>query len=146
MAKLLSMMLLLVAIQFVLLLYVNPTAEDTDLWTAVSNPTNWGSKEFLLAIIGISAGAAAVAAIVTSAIGVKSDLLIFAGAVVGFLSIGVILRTLGVWMQAQLTTIFCGDVFAGTCSPANFVTWGSVGVIGFYYIFTVVEWWRLKDF
>lgn len=143
MAKLVTMFILIIVVQAVLTLYIGQDATTSQLWTFVTNPTNWNNLDFILGIIGI-AGAMGLAGIaIGSQFGFKTDFIIFALAIAGLISIGVIFRDLYNVLNGDLASVFCSG--NPNCAPATWITAIVIGPVAFYYVWTVLEWWRGKD-
>jgi hypothetical protein len=149
MAKLMSMFLVLIVIQSALLIYTNQTAVDNVLWNFVMNLHQWGNLAFVLALIGIAAGIGLVGVAAASTFGFKTDFLIFAPAIAGFISLGVVLTNLASVIQGELI----GSVFTTCdisnpilCGPVNLILALTVGWLGLFYTWTIIEWWRGKDY
>lgn len=166
MAKLMTMFFVLIAIQGVLLLYGSQTDTGTDIWTFVTNMDRWGSLPFVLALIGIAGGIGLVGIAAASTFGFKTDFLIFAPAVAGFISLGVVLTNLAMFLKNQLTSMFfhCDPAMTGTMlvnnvltnkltyclssqtTIVNFIVAMTIGPLALYYVWTIIEWWRGKDY
>jgi len=147
MAKLFSMFLLLVGIQAVLLLFAAQTPANTNIWSMVSNPTNWNSVPFILTIAGVAGTLSLVGIAVGSAFGFKTDFIIFAASVPGLLSMGVVFVNLYNVVRTDLIArLFTSCLTALSCPPVDFILAITVGTLAFFYAWTVVEWWRGKDF
>jgi len=166
MAKLATMFFVLIAIQAVLLMYGSSTVAETDIWTFITNMERWGSLTFILAVIGIAGGIGLTGIAAASTFGFKTDFLIFAPAVAGFISLGVVLTDLARFMNSQMTSYFfhCDPSLTGTTlvdgvatanlaycltsqtAIVNFIIALTIGPLAFYYMWTIVEWWRGKDY
>jgi hypothetical protein len=141
------MFLILIAIQFALILYVDQTPENTSIWTFITTPSLWGSQSFVLDLLGLAAGLGLVGVVAAGTFGFKTDTLIFATAIAGFVSMGVVFRNLAVALLDDLTSRICGETASvGTCSPVNLFVGILIGSMAFYYIWTILEWWRGKDY
>ena len=151
MAKLFSMFVVLIAVQACLILYADPTyTSETPLWKFVMGINNsWNTLEFITAIVGIAAGVWLVGIAASSIFGFKTDFLVFAPAITGLVSIGVIFINLGRAMQDELISrVFttCNLISPLTCSPVTFIIAITIGPVALFYVWTVIEWWRGKDF
>jgi hypothetical protein len=151
MAKLFTMFLVLIAIQVVLLIYVTPTAEDTSLWNFIMNINNWNSLPFVLSFVGIAGGLITAGIVAGWALGFKTDFIIFAPAIAGFITIGVIFNNLANFLRAEIIPMFFPDyviegVIIGTPTPVTLIIGLVVGIPALYYVWTIVEWWRNKDY
>ena len=149
MAKLFNMFVLLVAIQAVLLIYGNvDAASDNVLWTFVNNIWDWGATDFLLAFFGIAGSVGLVGIAASGIFGFKTDFLIMATAIGGFLSIGAVFAQLATFIRADLVGHFfplCATSPATGCGPINLFIALLVGVPALYFCWTVIEWWKNKD-
>jgi hypothetical protein len=146
MAKLMSMFLVLIAIQACLILYAGQTAVPTDIWNYVTNTDYWNSLNFISTLAAIAAGIGLVGIGIASAFGFKTDFLIFAPAVAGFISMGVVFVNLAnVMRDEMISRVFIGcDV--GNCAPATFILGITIAPLALYYTWTIIEWWRGKDY
>lgn len=150
------MFLVLIAIQVVLVVYAGQTPEDSDIWKFVTNMQSWGTLTFILALVGIAGGIGLVGIAAATTFGFKTDFLIFAPAIAGFITMGVVLTNLGRVIGDEIRNRFFSCVgLAGTelatctISQNTMVTlaWAvSVGPLALYYVWTIVEWWRGKDY
>jgi len=163
------MFFILIVIQAVLIIYANQDpaggGDGGSIWTFIMNMNRWGSKAFTLALIGIAVGIGIVGIIAASMFGFKTDFLIFAPAVFGFISLGVVLTNLAMFLQSQLialalscegvtgTTIVKGIVtssyeycMSSQTYLSTFIVGLIVGPLAFYYVWTIIEWWRGKDY
>lgn len=142
--KLRNMFLLLIGIQACLLIYADPTVHNTVLWGFISNMQNWSSTEFVLAIVGIAGSIALAGVVVGNLFGFKTDFLMFAPAIAGFISIGVVFSQLGSVIQDELTQriFYTACQTNALCLPATFFATIIVGPFAFLYFWSVVTWWR----
>lgn len=152
MAKLINMFFILIAIQAMLLLYYNPTTTGGDpgssIWEFIMNIDNWNSLGFILAMVGIAAGIGLVGVAASAIFAFKTDFLIFAAAIPGFISMGVIFVNLANVFRDFLTGMIFTDCLAvvGSCAAVNTIVALTIGPFAFYYVWTIVEWWRGKDY
>ena len=149
MAKLLTLFILLIAIQACLMIYTAQDPAETDLWTFIMNMDNWDNLNFILAIVGIAGGIGVIGLAAGSVFGFKTDFLIMASAIYGLISIGVIFTHLANVVRDELISRFfplCYEGLITNCNIVNLIVALFVGVIAFVYAWTVVEWWRGKDF
>jgi len=149
MAKLVTMFMILIALQAVMVLYAEPVyASTTTLWDFVSNIDNWNSLSFILGFIGLAVGVGIAGIAVGAIFGVKTDLVIFAVAIPGLLSMGVIFVNFANMVRDELIAIISPSFPACTllsCPAVNLILAATIGPIAFYYVWTVIEWWRGKD-
>lgn len=151
MAKLVGFFLVLIAIQACLLIYQNPCKDeggvqvcpaDSSLWGFMNNPSQWADTQFILLFLGVASGITIVGLVAGSTFGFKTDFLVFA----------VIIGTLFSWgaITAQLYSVFnnaiAGWLFGETCAASRMITLIVIGPFALYYIWTVLEWWRGRDY
>ena len=151
MAKLISMFLVLIAIQIALLMYGAPTPENTPIWEFVTNFNNWSALTFITAAIGLAGGVFLVGAAISGLAGFKTDFLILAPVIGGLLSIGVVFANLARVIGNDLTNTFfttcdIDHITATSCNAPTIILAVLVGVPAFIYAWTVLEWWRGKDY
>jgi len=148
MARLVTMFIILIAIQACILLYHDSSPMDNALWTFVNGMDSWGSLDFVLAIFGIAAGLYGVGIAVGTIFGTRTDTLIFASAVAGFLSIGYVFSNLAGIIRAELIgrifTTCIGQPLA-FCTPVNLMIAVTIGPFALYYVMTVWDWWKGRD-
>jgi NADH:ubiquinone oxidoreductase subunit 3 (subunit A) len=74
----------------------------------------------------------------------------FAPAIAGFLSMGVIFVNFGNMMRDEIIMrLFpdsCSILDPGACVIATMIVAITVGLVAFYYVWTVIEYWRGKDY
>jgi hypothetical protein len=152
------MFIVLIAIQVVLMVYAGQDPINSDIWEFVTNLQNWGSLKFILSLVGIAAGIGIIGIAAASTFGFKTDFLIFAPAVAGFITMGLVLTNLGRAIADEIRERFfsclsyAGDagVYASCITNQNTIVtiaWAiSVGPLALYYVWTIVEWWRGRDF
>ena len=144
------MFLVLVAIQACLILYAAPmtTTGGGSIWTFMTNIESWSSLSFLLGLIGIAGGIGLLGIAAGTAFGFKTDFLIFAGAIAGFISMGSIFVNLANVLRDDLISrVFVGaECTLASCPPVTFIVAITIAPIAFFYAWTVIEWWRGKDY
>jgi len=145
MAKLFSMFLVLIALQACLILYTGQDAENTLIWDFVTNMSQWSTLGFVLALVGIAAGIGLIGVVAASVFAFKTDFLIFAPAIAGFITMGIVFSNFAKFLADQLIAIL-NPTCALPCLPVNFFVALIVGPIALYYVWTVIEWWRGKDY
>lgn len=146
-AKLMTMFLILIAIQAGLVLYADQTPENTVLWSFIMGTNQWNTLPFVLGVIGIAVGIGLVG--VGIGLGFKTDFLIFAPAIAGFISVGIIFSNLAKALQDDLIArIFttCDIANPILCTPVTFIIALTVGPVALFYVWTIIEWWRGKDY
>lgn len=145
MAKLITMFMILIALQACILIYQDSSQMDNAIWNFVMNMDQWSSLTFILSLFAIAGGLALVGIIAGSTFGFKTDFIILAQAIAGFITIGAVFTQFASIVKSELTSrIFVGCT--GSCAPANFIVAITVGLLAFYYVWTVIEWWRGKDY
>ena len=149
MARLITMMILLIAVQACVMLYHDATPIDNQVWTFVMNMDRWGDLTFILTLFSIAAGIGLVGIAASSIFGFKIDFLVLATAIGGLISIGYVFSNLATIVRADLINrVFTTCIGAPlmSCTPANFIVAITVGPFAFYYVWTVLEWWRGRDY
>lgn len=149
MAKLMTMFLILIAIQGALIIYQSATPDQTELWQFITNIPLWSSAAFIVTLGGIAAALALSSGAQTGggAIRFVTDFITFAAGIGGLISIGAVFTQLANLVNSEFAVRifgFTGDPLG--CAPSLFLTALLVGPIAFYYIWTAVEWWRGRDF
>lgn len=145
MAKLFTMFLVLIAIQACLIIYADPSSLTTDLWTFLINMDNWNNITFIIGLVAIASAIGLTGIVAGTMFGFKTDFLIMAPAIAGLISMGAVFVQLGSSIKSELAArVFpaCGAV----CLPANFIIAITLGPVALYYAWTVIEWWRGKDY
>jgi hypothetical protein len=144
MAKLVTMFFILVAIQAVMILYVDPSEYNTiPIWDFLTNADNWHSTQFIMDLVAISLGIGLLGIAAGTVFGFKTDFLIFAGAIAGFIYMGIVFTDLSSFLRSELISMF----YSSTCTLAScpMITWiiaVTIGPVAFYYVWTIVGWWR----
>ena len=149
MAKLMTMFLILIAIQACLIIYTDQTPENTMIWQFVTGMNTWGTLGFILALLGIAAGIGLVGIAAASTFGFKTDFLIFAPAIAGLISMGIVFTNLAKALQDDLISrIFttCDIANPLLCTPVTFIVAITIGPVALFYVWTIIEWWRGKDY
>ena len=139
------MFLVLLAIQVCLVLYTDQTPSETDLWSFAMNMDNWNTLQFIGTLAAIAGGVGLVGITAASIFGFKTDFLIFAIAIPGIIYMGSVIVNLGNVIRDELVS----RVFIGcglSCPQANFVLAIVLAPLALIYVWSVVEWWRGKDF
>jgi len=144
-ANLGTFFILLIAMQACLFLYQGQeqtAIANNSLWDFVWNTQNWANTEWALAFVGI-AGTLGLIEIASSAFGFKTDFIIFSVAILGFISMGVVFVNFWNVIGSDFASLFGCD--SPTCTPVNWIRAVFLGPIAFYYVWTVVNWWRRAD-
>jgi len=158
MGRFTNLVIFLVAVQAVLILFEGQTPANTTLWQIVTQPQNWNSLTFILVIAGISATVAAAGVAIGTVFGIKTDFMVFSSMIPGLLSLCVPIINLTGVIGKYASNFFCGTpvYVLGVPVSATAVNWTacpgaawiviiSGGILGVYYIFTVLDWWRSRD-
>jgi hypothetical protein len=123
-----------------------PAASTNALWGFITNIKDWGTLDFVLAFVGLSATLIATGIIAGSVFGFKTDFIIFAGAISGIISIGSVFVQLASIIMKDINTLFTdGARICNNCGPSVLITALIVGPFAFYYFWTVLDWWRGRD-
>jgi len=151
MAKLMNMFVVLIAIQICLLMYTKQTPENNVIWLFVTTLSAWGTGGLILGIVGIASGIGLVGVAAASQFGFKTDFLIFAPAIAGFISCGTVLTNLASVMRDDLiSSVFPACSIAAplsvACGPVNIVLAVFPGILALYYVITILSWWRGQDY
>jgi len=148
MARLQTMLIILICIQFCLILYSDQTVQATDTWELVTNSANWNNTTFILSIIGIAGSIGLVGIVAGSIFGFKTDFIIFAIAIPGLISLGLPFVNLYNVLSSEITSRFfpgCGVGIATGCNITNLILATTLGAVFVFYVFTVIDWWRNRD-
>jgi len=145
------MFIVLICIQVALLIYHDPTPENNVIWAFVTNLSQWGTLGFILGMVGIAAGIGLVGVAAASTFGFKTDFLIFAPAIAGFISCGTVFVNLANVIRSDLITYFfttCSihEPLSAACGPVNVIIAIFPGILALIYVWTIVEWWKNKDY
>ena len=149
MAKIMTMFLVLIAIQAALVLYADQSPENTQIWSFIMNMDEWGTLQFILTLLAIAGGIGLVGIIASTVFGFKTDFLIFAPAIGGLILMGVVLTNLGRAIKDDLiANIFTScDITTGlNCEPVTLIVGLTVGPLALFYVWTIIDFWRGKDF
>lgn len=147
MAKLFTMFVVLLGLQAAMLLYAGGTDYSNDIWTFVTSLDNWGSTTFLISLGAIAAAIGLTGITSGSIFGFKTDFLIMGPAIAGLISIGAVFVQFGNILRDELVSKFaCVESSVAACPSANFIVAVLIGPLAFYYAWTVIEWWRGKDY
>lgn len=149
MAKLATMFLILIALQACLIIYSDKTPDNTDLWKFVTGMANWSSLGFIVTLTAIAAAVIYGGISPGGFMGFRYDFLIMAPAIGGLIGLGVVFTSLATVIRDELVSRIFTTCDLSTligCNPVIFIIAITVGPVAFYYAWTVVEWWRGKDF
>jgi len=148
MGRLLSLMIFLVALQAILILFEGTTPNATAIWTMARDPFSWYSATIIAEIVAIAVGLGAAAIMLGNAIGIKTDFMIFAVLISSLMTFGAIISDFAGVIGKDLSGIFCAGTLAtdwASCPAAVWLVTITVGMLGLYYVFTVLEWWKNSD-
>jgi hypothetical protein len=152
MAKLSTMFFFLIIIQASLILFAGSSGGG-DLWDFVWNIDKWGSLAFILTLGAIAAGVGLVGISSGSIFGFKTDFLIMGPAIIGLISIGAVFTQLANVIKNELISRVFTSCIADAildssyiCRPAVFIVAITIGPIAFYYVWTVISWWKNQDY
>jgi len=159
MGRFISLVIFLVALQAILILFEGQTPANTTLWQIATQPQNWNSLTFIASIAAISLGIAAAGAFVGTIVGLKTDFMVFSAMIPGLISLCVPIINLAMVIGKYASNIFCSTAIfdaGGLPLSADTIVWSSCpaavwivvitgGILGVYYIFTVIDWWRSRD-
>lgn len=145
------MFIVLICLQAVLLMYTNQTPTNNVIWMFVTTLSNWGTTGLVLGILGIAGGIGLVGVAAASTFGFKTDFLIFAPAIAGFVSLGTVFANLWLVMADDLrnhifTTCTLAAPLSVACGPVNLICGLVVGIWGLIYVMTILSWWRGQDY
>ena len=146
MAKLITMFLILIAIQACLILYVDQTPSQTDLWSFVINIQDWSSLGFIITLSAIALAIGLTGISSGSVFGFKTDFLIMGPAIAGLISMGIVFTNLANVIRDELISRVFTGCAVSSCAPVNWILALTIGPIALYYAWTVIEWWRGKDY
>ena len=144
MAKLATMFFILLAIQAVMFIYVDPSEYNTiPIWDFVMNSDLWHSSQFIMDLVAISIGIGLLGIAAGVVFGFKTDFLIFAGAIAGFIYMGIVFTDLAAFMRSELMSyMYSSTCTLASCPLVNWIIAIFLGPIAFYYVWTIVGWWR----
>jgi len=111
--------------------------------TALTQPWNWQGNSLLL-LLGTSVVAAVGIAVGTSFFS-RSDIVTLAALAYAFMAMGAIpLITLYSFVTRNVGWFIPDCTIGQPCGPANIIGGLTVGVLGLFYLFTVLEWWMWR--
>lgn len=133
MGKLLNSLLLVVAVELSLNLFIGATTPATSLLLLIFNLNTWTGTTLITKVITILAGAGIVGIVVGTFL-VKSDFIIFGGFALMFLSYGAVFMQLFQYLQSGLPWLENSPITILILTP-----------IIILYIYTVLKFWRGWD-
>ena len=152
------MFLILVALQACLILYASPSIDgtpvhQTDLWLFMVSLDMWSSIGFIVTLGSIAAAITFVGISSGGTFRFLTDVILFSPVIIGLIGLGVVFTNLANLVADELTTrLFpecMSDAFIASgfsCNPVIFLVAITIGPIAFFYVWTVIEWWRGKDY
>ena len=135
MGKLLPMLLLVVAINLSIVIFVGETPPGSSIWTLIVNPQDWSSLSLMNLITDGVALAAVTGIVIGSFIGQKSDFLVFAGITGVFLSFGI--------SFAELYNRFNSWEVLGQSS--SYIALIFIAPLLITYLYVILKFWRNSD-
>lgn len=130
-------------------LYCLQYGEGTSLWNFVFNLDRWNILDFLM-VSGVIAAGLLLSGIASGGGTFRfvTDFIIIAPAIAGLASIGIIFTNFANLIRSELVARFftsCPSGAGSICPPAVFIVGVIVGPIAFYYVWTVISWWRGQE-
>lgn len=135
MGKMLSMLLLVVAINLSIVIFVGADPPGSALWDLIVNQENWRSLSLLALMTDATVVAAGAAIVIGSFVGAKTDFLVFAGITGVFLSFGV--------SFAELYSRFNSWEVLG--QSHSYIAIIFIAPLLISYIYVVLKFWRNAD-
>ena len=141
MGRLMTMILVIFAINVGILLFAGTSPGTTNFyWNFMKGPVEW-STSTLLAFFVLGSGILAGVGIVVGTFFTSSDRILDSGFVAGFISIGAGIYPLWSFINTAVGSYFPTAQGAGSWLIASIF----VSPLAFMYLFSVLEWWRLRD-
>ena len=141
--KLSTLMMIMIAIQLVTLLF-GMNHSNTALFGFIQNPTDWSNNVFLIIFGTIAAGVTLVGAFVGTFIYGKTDLMVFAGAILVLL--GFMVPVASLWQTIYGEIILPNESCVISAWKENctggFVASLFTAPLAILAVFTIVNWWR----
>ena len=145
MAKLIAMFMILIAIQFCLILYMDQPANNTQLWKFVTGVNNWGTTD-LIVLFSTLAGGLLLAGIASGGtFRFVIDFTVVSQAIAMLFGFGVVFMNLESVVRKEFVSRFFPGCPINTCTPAILLSAIIIGPFALYYLWSVIEWWRGKD-
>ena len=135
MGKLLSMLLLVVAINLSIVIFVGGTPPGSSIWTLITNPQDWSSLTLMTLMTDAVALAAVAGIVIGNFIGQKSDFLVFAGITGVFLSFGM--------SFAELYNRFNSWEVLGESN--SYIAVIFIAPLLISYLYVILKFWRAAD-
>jgi len=137
MGKLYPALMLIVAIEVAMKLFLGVTTPVTSLLDLILNPYNWSLTSFVISASN-TIGLAGIAGIVIGSFWSKGDFLVFAGIAALFFSYGKVFGAFG-------TTIANVINSQSSMGAGNIVAFFIMAPIIVLYIYTIFKFWRGDD-
>ena len=137
MGKLYPALMMIVAIEVAMKLFLGVTTPVTSIFDLILNPSNWSLTSFVISATNII-GLAGIAGIVIGSFWSKGDFLVFAGIAALFFSYGKVFATFG----TTLSNIINSQSAMGA---GNIISFFIMAPIIVFYIYTIFKFWRGDD-
>ena len=137
MGKLYPALMLIVAIEVAMKLFLGVTTPVTSIFELILNPSNWSLTSFVISSSNII-GLAGIAGIVIGSFWSKGDFLVFAGIAALFFSYGKVFGQFGTAISTMINTY-------STYQAGNLVSFFIMAPIIVLYIYTIFKFWRGDD-
>lgn len=133
MGKMINLLLVILAINFVMVIFLDISPPGSSLWLLITNPEQWAGLDLIdyLKDTFVLIGAAAV---IVGTLWFKSDFVVFAGITSIFFSFGMSL----VELYQYLNSVPYFD-------ESTYIAKLFIGCIFMIYLYTVLSFWRGKD-
>ena len=133
MGKLLNSLLVVLAIELSLNMFVGMATPFSSLLSLIFNINLWSTQDLITKIMALALTAGITGIIAGNLLGFKSDFLIFAGLAAIFLSYGMLIMNLGIYLNST-------PYISGT--PIALIIIAPMVVI---YLYTILKFWRGWD-
>ena len=138
--------MILIAIEFVLLLYTQGPENHTDIWNFITKFDQWNWSSIIVSLGALGASVALAGISSGGTFRFVTDFLTLGSAIVGLASVGVVFTQLmGFFRQELMNRFFTTCTTVASCAPATYLTAIIIGPFALYYVWTVFDWWRNKD-
>lgn len=134
MGKMLPMLLLVVAIELALVIFIGGDLPGSSLWDLIQDPQNWSNLS-LVSLFGDAVGLAALSGITVGTFWSKSDFLVFASITGVFLSFGISISRLFTQLNSQ----------ALFTSSQSYLAMIIVAPMIISYVYVCLKFWRGSD-
>jgi len=137
MGKLYPALMMIVAIEVAMKLFLGVTTPVTSIFDLILNPSNWSLTSFVISATNII-GLAGIAGIVIGSFWSKGDFLVFAGIAALFFSYGKVFGQFG-------TTIANVINSQSSMGAGNIISFFIMAPIIVFYIYTIFKFWKGDD-